>query len=123
MMPPAGLGFGMPRVREWGLWVTGEAGIPSRRRQRRSRPGAEVQVGHARADFIQWTSAPGPLRDKLADVTGSPLLFAGLRQASTPQGGIDPRLIREILASTHDISGLRTSIGIVSSRIDLDPEH
>ena len=52
--------------------VVSGAGIPSRRRHRRSTSGAGVQVVQ-RMRCSTWTPAPGPLRGKLADVTGYPL--------------------------------------------------
>jgi hypothetical protein len=48
------------------------AGIPSRRRQRHSGPGAGGLCRSA-AGCSTWTAVPGPLRGKLADVTGYPL--------------------------------------------------
>ncbi len=80
-VPPAGLRSGMARE-EAGWWRSPGAGIPSRRRRRRSRPGAGVQVVR-RVGCSTWTPAPGPLRGKLADATGCPL------PAARP--GEDPR--------------------------------
>lgn len=48
------------------------ADIPSRRRRKRSRPGAGGQVVQ-RARCSTWPPAPGPLRDKLADAAEYPL--------------------------------------------------
>jgi hypothetical protein len=53
-------------------WVTRGAGIPSRRRRRRSRPRPVGQVVH-RERCSTWPTGLGPLRDKLADATGYPL--------------------------------------------------
>jgi hypothetical protein len=50
----------------------GGAGIPPRQHPRRSNPGVGVQVVH-RMRCSTWTPTPGPLRGKLADVTGYPL--------------------------------------------------
>jgi hypothetical protein len=52
--------------------VTSAAGIPSRRRHRRSRLGADIQVVQ-RMRCSTWMSAPDLLRGKLADATGYPL--------------------------------------------------
>ncbi len=52
--------------------VTNCAGIPSRRRRRRSRPELVGQVVQ-RMRCSTWPTSSGPLRGKLADATGYPL--------------------------------------------------
>jgi hypothetical protein len=62
---PPGLGLGSGGGHQ-------SAGIPSRRRQRHSGPGAGGLCRSA-AGCSTWTAVPGPLRGKLADATGYPL--------------------------------------------------
>jgi len=71
-VPPAGLAPGWPQAGREGGGSPGGAGIPSRRRQRRSGPGAGGKVVH-RMRCSTLPPAPGPLRDKPADATGYPL--------------------------------------------------
>jgi hypothetical protein len=71
-VPPAGLAPGWPQAGREGGGSPGGAGIPSRRRQRRSGPGAGGKVVH-RMRCSTLPPAPGPLRDEPADATGYPL--------------------------------------------------
>ena len=63
---------GWPQERPPMSRVTNCAGIPSRRRRRRSRPELVGQVVQ-RMRCSTWPTSSGPLRGKLADATGYPL--------------------------------------------------
>jgi hypothetical protein len=93
-----------PRAGHEGGGSPGGADIPSRRRRRRSGPGAGGKVVH-RMRCSTLPPAPGPLRDEPADATGYPLPAPPVLRQDNQR-----RAVRVLLAAVNSGHQRRTEV-------------